>query len=499
MLLSRDNTSLYLVPLSVDFIQRYGLYLIDVTTNPVKILAILEYMKDTLTVVQTEMKAMSAANREFLTSLSGAIELEQNTGHENSKFPAYKPTEKPKIEQTALRAESALLDSLLNGIPNHAIEYWLKDILKEKGIKKWRKICFSAYDNVRKVLFENLLPACERILILLIELRGLSKWGERGGPLGLDQDLIEVCVGQAVSMSEMANNLMWSLNTQLQLFRYFSIWIEILFEEVTEIPLKDPSQDSQGPKYTISSKVVEYITKHIGASMNLPQELDIEQPSASLSLKYDSLAEACHNFLDKVKSKMLEHVYSTDALRLIESTDAHVEIHLAETTNENAYCYIAICEANQLEVLFARFKLSGTDPISAVEMSRVDVSAGPGYSRMQKIQFIDDQDVVVLLSTEDAEKPRNMLMSLSYSELLYTVVPYESGKSLAVLGKDAAKVPLELKKSREFGEEFVPEQVSINQHRHVGCLLEKDHQQFILFDNNEDDYNEEDEDDKENE
>lgn len=496
VLLSRDDNFFYLVPLSVDFINKYGLYLIDVTAVPIKIQATLEYIKDTLALVQAEMKTMSASNQEFLASLSGAIELDQNTNRNNAKFPDYRETQRPSIEQIALRTESALLDSLLSGIANHAIEYWLKELLREKGIKKWRKACFASYDNVRKILFENLLPACERILVLLTEMSGLSKWVDRGVPLGLDTELLQSCIDSVVSMSEMANNLIWSLNSQFQLFRFFSAWIEILYEEVTGIPLKDPIAEASGPKYTVTSRVVEYITKHIGSSMNLPGELDLTQHSSSFSSICSKLDESLNLVFDRIKSKMISNVYPGDAFKLIASDNAEAKIHIVEMPVDT-FCYVATCDLSQLTVIFCRFKLNGPAPITTIEVSKVDVTPGLGYNQVQSFQFVNNQSFAILVST-DGEKPKKMLLTLCYSELHYERVSFEQGRSLADLAKDATTVSLDITKSREFTGNFLPKHFTINQLRKVGCLLEEGCRQFIFFDTADDDQ-EEDEDNLSNE
>lgn len=480
MVLTRDETGLSLVPLSVDFIHKYGLYLMDVTVIPVKLLAVLEYIKDTLALVQGEMKVMSEANREFLTSLSGVIEMDKTDT--DPKFPGYNPPTMPKTQLIALRAESALLDALLTGIANDSIEYWLKDILKEKGIKKWRKLCFNSYDNIRKFLFENLLPACERTLLLLTELRGLAKWAERGIPLGLDPELLDTCVEKVVAMASIANNLIWSLNSQFQLYRFFSSWIEIQFEEVTGIPIKDPAADANGPKYTVSSKVVEYITKHIGASMNLEEDEGQQIPSKNLSSTYASVEESCKQVLEKIKARMLQQVYASQGLPLAAHKDAEARVQLVETPNQDTFCYVAICEGTT-NLTFARFKLSGSDPVTAVEIARVDVRPGPGYKSVQQAEFINDEAALFLVT--DEEESKKMMIKISFSSLLYAVVAYEPGKSLVDLAAEVAQTPLEIIKAREFTEEFIPSHFSVNDARHVGCLLERDNQQFMLVDTNE--------------
>ena len=80
--------------------------------------------------------------------------------------------------------------------------------------------------------------------------------------MGIDADQLDVCITQVAAFTKMANNLIWSLNRQFGLFRYFCTWIEILFEEITGVPFKDQATDGIG-KFTVTSKVVEYITEHI--------------------------------------------------------------------------------------------------------------------------------------------------------------------------------------------------------------------------------------------
>ena len=61
----------------------------------------------------------------------------------------------------------------------HCGTFLLKFFLTKQNIKKWQKRILDGYDAIRTLIHEHVLPAGERIAIILSRLRGLSIWYSR--------------------------------------------------------------------------------------------------------------------------------------------------------------------------------------------------------------------------------------------------------------------------------------------------------------------------------
>jgi hypothetical protein len=484
IILATNNHSLTLVPITLNFINEYGPYLADVTVIPAQVMATLEYIKDSLKNTRVEMDNMVSANSHFFASLNEAIsESEHNEGATlteqglNSYLKNNNLSEEGEDKATA---ESLLLDSLLTGSVDPAVENWIKDSLRERGIKKWRKQCFYSYDHIRHTLFDYLLPACERLILFLTEIRGLGKWKERGPSLGIDADQLDVCVTQVAALTKMANDLIWSLNRQFGLFRYFCTWIEILFEEITGVPLKDQATDGIG-KFTVTSKVVEYITEHI-YNPDDQDRIDLHQSAEDIISAYEVLNSSCCQMLEGIKSKMLENTFASDGLTLVE-TDAHkvhANVHIIESEKEGTKCCIAMYKQNSLMVTVAQFSFNGTESIEHFKIANFKLgSAESEFTHIEKAQFVSDKEHAILVAGPN----KKALLTFHRSLSVFENVPYRPGSTLEQLAESVSSVDIEICRSRVFDDDrFVPAHFAINNRRGVGCVIEKDLRRFILFD-----------------
>lgn len=484
VILATNNHSLTLVPITLSFINEYGPYLADVTVTPAQVMATLEYIKDSLNNTRLEMNNMVSANSHFFASLNETInESEHNEGAtstEKGLSNYLKSNNLSEEGEDKATAESLLLDSLLTGSVDPAVENWIQDYLRERGIKKWRKQCFYSYDHIRRTLFDYLLPACERLILFLTELRGLGKWKERGPALGIDADQLDVCITQVAAFTKMANDLIWSLNRQFGLFRYFCTWIEILFEEITGVPFKDQATDGIG-KFTVTSKVVEYITEHI-YNPDDQDRVDLHRSAEDLLSAYEVLNNSCCQMLESIKSKMLNNTFASDGLTLVE-TDAnkvHANVRIIESEKEGAKCCIAMYKKDSLMITVAQFNFNGTESINNFEIAKFKLgSAESEFTHIEEAQFVSDTEHAILVSGPN----KKALFTFHQSPSVFENVPYRPGCSLEQLAESVSSVDIEICRSRIFDDDrFVPAHFTINNHRGVGCIIEKDLRRFILFD-----------------
>lgn len=65
---------------------------------------------------------------------------------------------------------------LLTGRPSESMGQYLQQELNTHDLKRWDKSVKAAYKNLQRIAFECLLPACERLLVILSDLLGFSRW-----------------------------------------------------------------------------------------------------------------------------------------------------------------------------------------------------------------------------------------------------------------------------------------------------------------------------------
>lgn len=80
-----------------------------------------------------------------------------------------------------------MLCLLMTGVSEPGIIQWFtekfisivclyKYLLTKQNVKKWQKRILDGYDAIRTFIHEHIFPVCERILISLSRLQGLSIW-----------------------------------------------------------------------------------------------------------------------------------------------------------------------------------------------------------------------------------------------------------------------------------------------------------------------------------
>lgn len=69
-----------------------------------------------------------------------------------------------------------MLGLLTTGRPNRALLDFLATKTNERGFTKWDGATTAALDKLKRVGFMNLVPAVERIILLLDETRSWAIW-----------------------------------------------------------------------------------------------------------------------------------------------------------------------------------------------------------------------------------------------------------------------------------------------------------------------------------
>lgn len=121
-----------------------------------------------------------------------------------------------------------------------------------QGQKRWEKATGTGYENIRRLVHENLLPALERFSVLVSRLRGLSKFQETNIILGLSTQGLDNILDTTNCLQLLAHHILLSTGSELRQFLAFSTWLRQEIEiqsrdsvsaSIHESNEKDPSID----------------------------------------------------------------------------------------------------------------------------------------------------------------------------------------------------------------------------------------------------------------
>ncbi|KAF9433324.1 hypothetical protein BGZ76_009606 [Entomortierella beljakovae] len=109
------------------------------------------------------------------------------------------------------------LQLLMTGIPGPSMDKYLQQELRRHGLRRWDKSAKSAYDNMQRVAFECLLPACERL-------------DERYKTLNLQESHIYVCINTVGNFLGALERLFLVIKSGKKQFHEFENWLEHILE-----------------------------------------------------------------------------------------------------------------------------------------------------------------------------------------------------------------------------------------------------------------------------
>ena len=96
---------------------------------------------------------------------------------------------------------------------------------ERQGQKRWDKATVTGYESVRRLAHENLLPASERLNVVLSRLRGLSKFQVSNVSLGLSTQEIDSVIDTVNALQLAAHHVLIASGAELHQFLAFSSWL----------------------------------------------------------------------------------------------------------------------------------------------------------------------------------------------------------------------------------------------------------------------------------
>ncbi|KAF8419687.1 anaphase-promoting complex, cyclosome, subunit 4-domain-containing protein [Tirmania nivea] len=516
LLISTPN-SFYFTTLDLLFTSQFGQYLHQLAFTSTKLQALLKYIKETVTALNSEWKTMNDLHTRYVSLVNEAL---QDAGGSSGGVGL------------------EFFELLITGVGSEGLKEWLVDVLTERGQKRWEKTSLNGYETLRRLVHENLLPTCERLIILLSRLRGLARWKERGSPLGLEPEDFTRCVDAVAGLTVYAHSFVSKLNHELDLYRAFSLWLKNVLDEMSSVinindtPPEDPQVDTL--------KVAEYVGNHLLSSTLAPFFAKSERPQSKKlfedgesifkffcsydiynkggSCSWGDLAEhlmgLCQGVFEKPATAMRRSLRIARPVLLHKNGEVeHVQIHMVDLAN-NPIAYVALYSRKGAADSFVLAKCDfnvegGLSTIAKIQCVKVRLSSiyktsdeddASNIISLLDLKFVDNESIILLIENETTQTTHMVTTPygiLPFSDSRPYPIPTRRDSSSTVRedvssifdfarSEDIPYVDIEPIKGRvfEWSTGFFPERVVVNgkPDRRIGALVDREGLRYVVFD-----------------
>ena len=147
-----------------------------------------------------------------------------------------------------------------------------------KGQKRWEKAAVTGYENLRRLVHENFIPALDRFSVLASRLRGLSRFHETSASLGLDMQQLDQLFDTMDCLQLLAHTILVHASAELQQALAFSTWLRYELEAQTSGANSPGADASDKNAFLDYSKILDYIQ---GPLRNSPLFAMLDMPLLS--------------------------------------------------------------------------------------------------------------------------------------------------------------------------------------------------------------------------
>lgn len=150
-------------------------------------------------------------------------------------------------------------------------------LIQIQGQKRWDKAITTGYESVRRLAHENLLPALERISVLVSRLRGLSKFQLSNAALGLSTVELENIIDTVNCLQLVAHHILIASGLELRQFTAFSTWLRQEIEnQVSDTSTAEASDKETNIDHTNTLEYIEGAMRHSQLTRFLDLELQTD-------------------------------------------------------------------------------------------------------------------------------------------------------------------------------------------------------------------------------
>ncbi|KAI0382736.1 anaphase-promoting complex, cyclosome, subunit 4-domain-containing protein [Hypomontagnella monticulosa] len=341
-------SAMYLVPMDLTFIHSSPENLSLLASKTTTLQKLLRYVKQVQMHMIHEWQSTRELPTRFLNSINETLRESGNYGDMN-------------IGQ-------AMYHSVVTGHTFPEVREWLVDQLAERGHKRWDKAVVSGLQALRGLVHENLIPALERIGIILSRLLGIARFHESKAETGFTSAQITRIMDIVSCLMLVGNKILLVVMEELELFQSFSIWLR---NEIDKLASSSLTEELTEKEATMEhGKILAYIQLYMSSS---PLRHYLDNVPAESSEKGRQQAEAGSSLLELLSKQLKKQ----DAGQSDESTFAQIEFLCGYLDDKADAIFEGIAEAEKRSVRFGQptpIELEGNISKFDVVMSTVSDS-----------------------------------------------------------------------------------------------------------------------------
>ncbi|EPY51472.1 anaphase-promoting complex subunit Apc4 [Schizosaccharomyces cryophilus OY26] len=197
--------------------------IVDIATMSTKMQLFVRYIEETVDAMYEEFDNIAKAENSLRKSFTQIFDK-----YENNPFS-------PELE---------LYQFIMNGLPTPILREWLTERVGDRVLKNWEKLIVNANRSLSTFCQEFILPASERLGILLNLIRGKAIWGVMKGDSLLDPKLIDECLSSLSSLQTISFTFLSSLQKENTQMKRYVCWLNYAMHEfITTEPATIPPQE----------------------------------------------------------------------------------------------------------------------------------------------------------------------------------------------------------------------------------------------------------------
>ncbi|KAI9665274.1 MAG: hypothetical protein M1829_005748 [Trizodia sp. TS-e1964] len=445
--------ALYFVPLELRFLSNSEGYLSLIASKSTQLQNILRYVDQVQQLLEAEWTSSQDLPKRFIANVDEALVAESDSSFMDATFQL-----------------------VVTGYCLKPLKTWLVEELSERGHKRWEKAVTSGYENICRLIHQNMLPSLQRCSVIVSRLRGLSKFHAPNPNLGLSTSDLESILETTLESTILAQKALNAAAKELELFRAFAVWLRLEIDVQTNPAT--PEEDSHTAEVQIDhGKVLAYLkgplsisavpgflnTKLSPQSLDATAEPDLQSKISSLdqraSAVFQKIAEAQRRNVHIGRPVPLDYGYADRCDMRFISEGAHTAYIAAKTgTSSVILTEVSLREPNG-------------ENKGNIEKSKT-ISLNFSAADVKDVKFVDDIALMVLLSAEK----KFYLLSVPFRDFL------EEGESVTLEDFSANSPYLRHLFPRPSA--FVPARMAINglKGRRAICVLAEGGKSYQVMD-----------------
>ncbi|CAK7894615.1 hypothetical protein CAAN1_02S04830 [[Candida] anglica] len=458
-------------------IDSYGSYMVEITSQCSKVLAILGYLEENFEILSKDTKPFIDLFDRNLTNFKDCL-------YEGVDLTVHFPTEKESEDKMSASLYDILLTNL---IPESQRDFWLNQ-LGERGLKRLTTLSVTAFDMVRRTSFCSIVAALERLITILSRLEGLSKWldseaagqNEGSNGIGLSSEALSIAISLSGKLLQVVYKFIWEMNEEQKLFNSFLEWlrstiVERLIKEDDILNNVSLNEKLLQPNTYKINDIMKYINEYLFRSRLLkyvkidsnPEVITLPDSPTYLIDEFQGLKQSLNdNLLHQVRTMIKSNVTFESCIPL--SLDATQKQHRIQISSNDIDGYIvSINESNSILSLI-RFRVANPQEFATIH---IDFST---ECTIQKCEIINAEEIIMLSSASGIRT----IDSLRITELDFTQngihIPYKELNS-----QKSRSFSHDGSKEDQFNPAYVATGGSIS--KIFGCLLDENKQNFLIF------------------